>query len=157
MQLTPLALYNYMIYDGQAPEGEATILADVGADKTDLVVADGRLLEAREILSALDAGRSFLRLSPAEAGRLGLPARTALAGLARIDAGAAGPWGIAAVASAERERDRERWAHWRLILSVVTASYSCSTSWPSPISAASVTSGWNARGGPRPWALWPWG
>lgn len=83
---------------------------------------DGRLLEAREILSALDAGRSFLRLSPAEAGRLGLPARTALAGLARIDAGAAGPWGIAAVASAERERDRERWAHWRLILSVVTAS-----------------------------------
>jgi signal transduction histidine kinase len=83
---------------------------------------DGRLLEAREIISALDAGRSFLRLSPAEAGRLGLPARTALAGLARIDAGAAGPWGIAAVASAERERDRERWAGWRLILSVAAAS-----------------------------------
>ena len=83
---------------------------------------DGRLLPVPEVLTALDTGQTSLRLSPAEAGRIGLPARTALAGLARIDAGAAGQWGIAAVASAERERDRERWARWRLILSVTAAS-----------------------------------
>lgn len=83
---------------------------------------DGRSLEAETILAALDGGKSFLRLPPADAGRLGLPTRTALAGLARIDAGAAGVWGVAAVASAERERDRERWARWRLILSVAAAS-----------------------------------
>ena len=40
VQVAPLALYNYMSYDGQAEEGGATILADVGADKTDLVIAD---------------------------------------------------------------------------------------------------------------------
>jgi signal transduction histidine kinase len=62
------------------------------------------------------------RLAPAEAGQLGLPARTAVAGLASLDAGAAGRWGVAAIASAERERDRERWARWRLILGVAAAS-----------------------------------
>jgi signal transduction histidine kinase len=41
-------------------------------------------------------------------------------GLARIDAGPAGQWGIAAIASAKRERDRERWARWRLVLTVAT-------------------------------------
>ncbi|GAG35942.1 unnamed protein product, partial [marine sediment metagenome] len=41
VQMAPLALYNFMKYDDQvAPEG-ATLLADIGADKTDLVVSDG--------------------------------------------------------------------------------------------------------------------
>ncbi len=87
-----------------------------------LRTVDGRLVEAADVLAALDSGRTFLRLSPDEAGRLGLPPRTAVAGLARIDTGAAGQWGIASIASAERERDRERWARWRLVLSVTTAS-----------------------------------
>jgi two-component system, NtrC family, sensor kinase len=89
---------------------------------TQFHTTDGRVLSSTNLLTALDAGRSFLRLSPAEAGELGLPARTALAGLAHTEAGAAGQWGIVAVASAERERDRERWARWRLLLSVLTAS-----------------------------------
>jgi len=44
VQVAPLSLYNFMMYDEQFdPEG-ATILADVGAEKTDLVVADqGRI------------------------------------------------------------------------------------------------------------------
>jgi two-component system, NtrC family, sensor kinase len=83
---------------------------------------DGRLIDAADLGMALDRGRTYLRLPPAAAGKLGLPARTAVAGLARIDTGAAGQWGIVAVASAERERDRERWARWRLILSVAMAS-----------------------------------
>jgi type IV pilus assembly protein PilM len=49
VQMAPLALYNYMTFDAQAPEGEATILADVGADKTDLVVADGPRIWTRTI------------------------------------------------------------------------------------------------------------
>jgi type IV pilus assembly protein PilM len=41
VQMAPLALYNFMVFDEQcAPEG-ATLLVDVGADQTYLVVADG--------------------------------------------------------------------------------------------------------------------
>ena len=44
VQVAPLALHNFMMYDEQFDAEGATILADVGADKTDLVVADkGRL------------------------------------------------------------------------------------------------------------------
>jgi type IV pilus assembly protein PilM len=47
MQMAPLALYNFMTFDEQiAPEG-ATLLADVGADETDFVVADGRRIWTR--------------------------------------------------------------------------------------------------------------
>ena len=49
VQMAPLALYNFMTFDDQlAPEG-ATLLADVGADKTDLVVADKTRLWTRTI------------------------------------------------------------------------------------------------------------
>ena len=44
VQVAPLSLYNFMTYDEQFDAEGATILADVGADKTDLVIADkGRL------------------------------------------------------------------------------------------------------------------
>jgi len=91
-------------------------------DTANFYTTDGRFIASPEIHAALKEGRTYLRLAPAEAGRLGLPTRTALAGLSRLDTGAAGMWGIAAVASAERERDRERWARWRLLLSVAAAS-----------------------------------
>ena len=49
VQMAPLALYNFMCIDGQlAPDG-ATLLADVGADKTDRVVADGPRIWTRTI------------------------------------------------------------------------------------------------------------
>ena len=104
----------------ERPNRVMLLLRAPGAQE--LNTADGRFLTSGDILAGLDDGRTFVRLAPQEAGRLGLPARTALAGLARIDAGLSGQWGIVAVASAERERDRERWARWRLILSVATAS-----------------------------------
>jgi len=91
-------------------------------DTAKFYTTDGRIIVSPEIHAALKDGRTYLRLAPAEAGRLGLPARTALAGLSRLDTGSTGLWGIAAVASAERERDRERWARWRLLLSVAAAS-----------------------------------
>ena len=83
---------------------------------------DGRFVAAPEILAALGQGRTYLRLAPAQSAELGLPPRTAMAGLAHTDAGSTEQWGGATVASAERERDRERRAHWRLLLSVAAAS-----------------------------------
>jgi len=49
VQMAPLALYNFMAFDQQVTEDGATLLADVGADKTDLVVADGARIWTRTI------------------------------------------------------------------------------------------------------------
>ena len=49
VQMAPLALYNFMCADGQLAGDGATLLADVGADKTDLVVADGPRIWTRTI------------------------------------------------------------------------------------------------------------
>jgi len=87
-----------------------------------LMTADGKILRVPVLENGLSNGATWLRLSRAEAAGLGLPARMAMAGLARVDAGAAGRWGIVVVASAQRERDRELFAEWRLVLSVFVAS-----------------------------------
>ena len=68
------------------------------------------------------AGHASARFTREAAAALGLPARTALAGLARVQDAENRTWGVVVVASAERERDREQWARWRLILSVTTAT-----------------------------------
>ncbi|HEY5373671.1 MAG TPA: ATP-binding protein [Polyangiaceae bacterium] len=88
----------------------------------DLTASDGRRFHSPPIETALASGALWLRLTRAEAASLGLPARTAVAGLTRVDTPDAGHWGIVVVASALRERDRERFALWRLALSVVVAS-----------------------------------
>ncbi|KPK85790.1 MAG: pilus assembly protein PilM, partial [Phycisphaerae bacterium SM23_33] len=49
VQMAPLALYNFMDFDEQAAEEGATLLVDVGADKTDLVVADGPRIWTRTL------------------------------------------------------------------------------------------------------------
>jgi len=48
VQAGPLALYNAMMYDGQC-EGEATVLLDIGAENTDLIVAAENGLWTRTI------------------------------------------------------------------------------------------------------------
>jgi signal transduction histidine kinase len=45
-----------------------------------------------------------------------------MVGLAHVNAGALGHWGVVVAATAERERDRERRAQWRLILAISVAS-----------------------------------
>ena len=72
--------------------------------------------------AALARNAPWVRLTRPEAAALGLPARTAMAGLATIDAGAMGSWGVAVVATAIRERDREVRAQWRLVLGFSLAS-----------------------------------
>jgi signal transduction histidine kinase len=106
----------------RATEGPDRIVLLRRPGAAELETTDGRVVLESEVTRALDNSQRWLRLLPAQAGGLGLPARTALAGLSRADGDPAGPWGVAVVASASRERDRERWARWRLLLSVVTAS-----------------------------------
>jgi len=87
-----------------------------------LTTSGGHIVRSPAVEEGLASGASWLRLSRSDAAALGLPSRTAMAGLAPIDAGKAGRWGVAVVASAQRERDREVFAQLRLALSVVVAS-----------------------------------
>jgi signal transduction histidine kinase len=80
---------------------------------------DGRAVALPQVDS--DSREDWVRLSRPEAGSLGLPERTAVAGFANIDL-ASGAWRLAVVTSAEHERDRERRAQSRLILSVLLAA-----------------------------------
>ena len=49
VQVAPLSLYNFMTYDEQLGSDGATLLADIGAEKTDLVVSDGPHIWTRTI------------------------------------------------------------------------------------------------------------
>jgi len=86
-----------------------------------LMTSDGKQLRSPALERGLAEGRDWLRLSRADAAQLELPARTAMVGITHFDVGAR-RWGVAVVASAQRERDREWVAQWRLVLSVVVAS-----------------------------------
>ena len=121
---------------GQAPFDARDVLAELRSIERPSVLAilvrragdpallatDGHQVRSPRLIEALARGDSVLRLARSEAAAFGLPARTALAGLSRVDAGAAGSWDVVAVASAEHERDRELRAHRRLMLSVATAA-----------------------------------
>ena len=103
----------------ERPNSVVIFVAPPGAP---LQASDGRQLRFAPITDAIGAGRSTLRLGRSEAAALGLPERTAIAGLARVNGGSSGTWGVAVVASAERERDRERWARARLVLAILLAA-----------------------------------
>ena len=104
-----------------ARPGELAIFVSPPGDLA-LHGTDGNVLSSPLIRDAFDHDRRAIRLSPADAARIGLRERTAMAGLARVDAGVLGSWSVAVVASAARERDREKRAMWRLLSSVLVAS-----------------------------------
>jgi signal transduction histidine kinase len=87
-----------------------------------LRTTDGREVHAPDLAQALAGGLATLRLPRASAAGLGLSERVAMAGLAHLDAGPLGRWGVAVVASAERQRDRESWARIRLVLATTLAA-----------------------------------
>jgi signal transduction histidine kinase len=101
--------------------GELAVLL-AAPDGDALWTTAGARIDSPPLRDALAAGLTALRLSRPEAAQIGLPARTAMAGLAQVDAGALGRWGVVVVASAARERDREKRALWRLVLGVLVAS-----------------------------------
>jgi signal transduction histidine kinase len=90
--------------------------------ETALRASDGSELSSPRLRTALDRGLPLARLTRAEAAQCGLVARTAMAGLAHVEAASFGRWGVIAVATAARERDRELHARWRLVLGVLVAS-----------------------------------
>jgi len=104
-----------------ARPGELLILVKAPGDDG-FHATDGRSLGSTTLLDAVTQGAPTLRLTPAQAAELGLPARTSMAGIAHVDAGKLGHWSVVAVASAARERDREKRAKWRLVLGVLLAS-----------------------------------
>ena len=111
------------LFGGASVVGRPNALAVVvEAPSGSLFMTDGREVLAPEVSTALRGGRATLRLTGAQATALGLPERTAMAGLAHVDVGARGHWGVAVVASAERQRDREKWARVRLVLATVVAA-----------------------------------
>ena len=83
--------------------------------------SDGRKVAADELREPLEGGRSTVRLSQAVAARVGLPPRTAVAGLAVVNDPMLGRFGVAVVTTASRDRDRARRANTRLLLSTVLA------------------------------------
>jgi two-component system, NtrC family, sensor kinase len=101
--------------------GELAVLL-AAPDDASLYTSGGARLDSLPLHDALARGLPAQRLSRPEAAQIGLPARTAMAGLARVDAGPLGRWGVVVVASAARERDREKRALWRLVLGVLVAS-----------------------------------
>ncbi|HEX7672395.1 MAG TPA: HAMP domain-containing sensor histidine kinase [Polyangiaceae bacterium] len=100
--------------------GTLVVLLRVPGERS-LRATDGRIIEAPEVVRAMNEGRTWLRVPPSDAPAVGLPPRTALGGVAELDGGSLGKWGVAAIATAAHARDRERRARWRLILAVVGA------------------------------------
>jgi two-component system NtrC family sensor kinase len=83
---------------------------------------DGGVVSSEPIQRALDAGQASVWLDRPQAAAVGLPARRAAAGLAVVDAGPRGRWGVAVVSSAVRVRDREQRARLRLVFGVLVSA-----------------------------------
>jgi two-component system, NtrC family, sensor kinase len=91
-------------------------------DSARLEASDGRAVASDMVVDAARRGDHIVRLPRTEAKDLGLPARAAFVGLAPVERGPLAGWMVAVAATALRERDRDRWAQERSILSVVTAA-----------------------------------
>ncbi len=101
--------------------GESLVLLQPPGS-SDFRTTEGTEVTSDALRAASRAKQTSLRLTRREAAALGLPERTAFAGLAVVDAGDLGSWRIVSVATARRERDREVRARWRLVLGVAVAS-----------------------------------
>lgn len=103
----------------ERPGAVRVLLLDLRGD--DFHAGDGQVLRSPPIRAALGQGRPSVWLGRDDAAALGLPHRRAAVGLAQVDAGPLGRFGIAVANSAERERDRELRARFRLGLSLLAA------------------------------------
>jgi two-component system, NtrC family, sensor kinase len=84
------------------------------------VASNGANVRSKALDEAVNERKEAFRLTRADASDLGLPARTAIAGLHGIDLAGA-RWTVVVVATAQLERDRELHARWRLVLGVLVA------------------------------------
>ncbi len=81
----------------------------------------GKQLRSGLLSKALAEPQTFILVPRYKSAHLGLPSRMALAGFAHYDGGPVGTWRVAAVCSALRERDRNRWSRWRAVFTVLLA------------------------------------
>jgi two-component system, NtrC family, sensor kinase len=100
----------------ERPHESLVLVAPPG--RSELLALDGRRVASQPLRDALAKGVTTVRLGRPEALALGLPERMAIAGVARLPNG----WGVAVVTSALRQRDRERRAGARLVLSLLLAA-----------------------------------
>jgi hypothetical protein len=124
IELSPSSLFSEV---GRIERANELAVWFLPPDSDALLSTDGRRVRLEALREALDNGGTTLRLSDAEAEEASLPRRTALAGLAHANVGALGRWGVAVVASAERERDRETRAHARLLSTLLLTAVLVST------------------------------
>jgi two-component system, NtrC family, sensor kinase len=103
-------------------EPHALIVLFLPRDGDAPIGTDGHRVDAPFLLDAISANESSLRLTREQAGSLDLSHRMAMAGFASIASGNAKDGVVIVVASAERVRDRDRRAFWRLLLSVSLAA-----------------------------------
>ncbi|WP_394837144.1 ATP-binding protein [Pendulispora rubella] len=104
------------IHAVERPHAVRVFVAKPGTEG--LTASDGSVLRSK----ALEGSHGAVRLSRPEAADLGLPARTALAGVRAFEAADGRRWTVAVVATAQAFRDREMRGQWRLVLCVVVAS-----------------------------------
>src|SRR5690348_10054864 len=83
---------------------------------------DGTAVGVPSIVAAIARGDRVVRVDPADAASLGLPDRTAMAGIAQISTGPARGWVVAVAASAGPQRDRNRQGLERSVLAIVLAA-----------------------------------
>jgi hypothetical protein len=123
LEVSPSALFSEV---GRIERANALAVWFLPPDSDALLSTDGRRVRLDELRSALEGGDTTVRLSGASAEAASLPRRTALAGLAHANVGGLGRWGVAVVASAAREREREARAQtrllWTLLLGAVIVS-----------------------------------
>jgi two-component system, NtrC family, sensor kinase len=81
----------------------------------------GERLRSETLERAAQSGAESVALSRSEARALGLPARTAMAGLHAVDS-TLGRLSVIVVATAQAERDRQLRARWRLVLGLGVVS-----------------------------------
>jgi two-component system NtrC family sensor kinase len=104
--------------------GDVVVLVRPPGMRTGLLTLDGEVLSSGPIEARAAAGvvnGAWVRLNHPESAAIGLPARTAVAGLAAVER-PDGPWQLIVVATARRERDREERGMWRVALGFVVAA-----------------------------------
>ena len=99
--------------------GSVILVIRSGAE---LRTLDGRVLIVPQLAAAFVREDGIVRIEPGDAGALGLPERTAMAGVAHLPDGQA----VVVASSAERQRDRDRSGRTRVLLSMLLAA--CVTS-----------------------------
>jgi two-component system, NtrC family, sensor kinase len=104
----------------RSAEQPGAVLVLVGVPGQPLRLEAGGTAPALQ--TPLDAGRRWAQLTREEAAALGLPRRMAVAGFATVPDASHGTWAVAIVATAQRVRDRESRALWRLLLGTILAS-----------------------------------